>query len=387
MSRELDVAAPSWRADFPALQHPYLDAAYMHPVSRGGRAAVERYLDFRTQGAGESRYDLVEMREEVLRLYARLIGADAAEVSFVPGTMAGENLIINALRLNRGQGRIVTDSLHFFGSLYLYEQLRARGMEVEILPARGGRIELSDLQAALRRPTDLVALSLVSNYNGFRQDLGAVCGLAHAAGARVYADVIQAAGAVPLDVHVSGVDFCAGGTYKWLMGDFGLGFLYVRRDRQPELDPDMFGYRQLADFRTDPNQALPVCWNRRDDAAGLFMLGTPANSVVAQLAHSLKYIQGIGVEVLAAHRGRLLARLRDGLTGLGHTVMTPTNLGTPILVFTTSDVAATARNLQIAQIFATSYDNRIRVAPSIYNDAEDIDRLLAAVAQSSRASR
>ena len=71
--------------------------------------------------------------------------------------------------------------------------------------------------------TKLVAVSLVSMINGFQHDLKALCDIAHSRGALVYADIIQGAGAVPIDVHAWGVDFCACATYKWLMGDFGVG--------------------------------------------------------------------------------------------------------------------------------------------------------------------
>ena len=60
-------------------------------------------------------------------------------------------------------------------------------------------------------------------YNGFQHDLKAVCELAHAHGAYVYADIVQSAGAMPIDVRASGVDFCACSSFKWLMADFGLG--------------------------------------------------------------------------------------------------------------------------------------------------------------------
>ena len=85
-------------------------------------------------------------------------------------------------------------------------------------------------------------------YNGFQHDLKAVCDLAHAHGAYVYADIIQAAGAVPIDVRASGVDFAAAATYKWLMGDFGLGFLYVREDLlDAVIQRPHWSYRSAAD--------------------------------------------------------------------------------------------------------------------------------------------
>jgi selenocysteine lyase/cysteine desulfurase len=49
----------------------------------------------------------------------------------------------------------------------------------------------------------------------------------------VYADIIQAAGAIPFDVKASGVDFCRAGAYKWLMGEFGVAFLRTRSASLP----------------------------------------------------------------------------------------------------------------------------------------------------------
>lgn len=358
----------------------YLDSGYSHPISRASRAAVERYLDFRMSGRIEGAYDLAGEREEVHRLFARLIGADAEEVSLVPSTMAGENAIVAALGLSGGKGgRIVTDGLNFVGSLYLYEQLRARGVEVTVIPARDGRIDTADLTTALERPADLVSVSLVSNYNGFRHDLDGVCRIAHARGALVYADIIQGVGATPFDVRTSGVDFCATASYKWLMGDFGQGFLYVRADRRARLDLSAFGYRQLSAMQARPDGDPALTWTRRDDATGDFALGTVSLGVVAQLRHSLEFILDLGVERIAAHRAALLDRLRAGLEAGGVTVTTPQGAASPVFAFRPADIQSAASRIGAAGIFLSVYPDRLRVGPSVFNDSDDIDRLLAAV--------
>jgi selenocysteine lyase/cysteine desulfurase len=64
-------------------------------------------------------------------------------------------------------------------------------------------------------------MKLVSYLNGFQHDLKKICDLAHSHAAHIYADLVQAAGAVPIDVRAAGVDFCACGSHKWLMGDIG----------------------------------------------------------------------------------------------------------------------------------------------------------------------
>ncbi len=365
------------RGDFAPMDVIHLDSAYMHPMSLGARHALDRYADYRMGGRTTLAHDDGAIRETVQRMFATLIGASPAEIAFVPSTMAGENAVLSALGLSGGKGRVVTDALHFSGSLYLYDRLAVHGLDVEVLPARQGRIDLADLARALETPTDLVAISLVSNYNGFRHDLEAVCALAHKAGALVYADIIQAAGAVAFDVKASGVDFCACATYKWLMGDFGVGFLYARADRLDRLDPIAFGYRQVSEMVAQPEADPPVLWRARPDATGAFGMGTMADAAVAQLRHSLGAILDTGVEALATHRDALLERLSEQLRGRGVRILTPNSQGTPILAFAPPEDAA--ERLSRAKVFATVYDDRMRVAPSLFNDRDDIDALVEAL--------
>ncbi|GIT23095.1 MAG: hypothetical protein CM1200mP40_27770 [Gammaproteobacteria bacterium] len=75
--------------------------------------------------------------------------------------------------------------------------------------------------------TVLIAVSHISWINGFEHDLKSLSDIAHAADAFLYVDLIQSAGNTPIDVKAMGIDFASCGTYKWLMGDFGLAFLYV----------------------------------------------------------------------------------------------------------------------------------------------------------------
>lgn len=62
--------------------------------------------------------------------FAALINADADEIAYVPSTSMGEYLVTQALGLPQSGGRVVTDALHFTGSFYMYEQYKARGVDV-----------------------------------------------------------------------------------------------------------------------------------------------------------------------------------------------------------------------------------------------------------------
>jgi selenocysteine lyase/cysteine desulfurase len=318
--------------------------------------------------------------------FAALINAKPSEISYVPNTSSGENLVVECLGLARLEGNVVTDALHFEGALVHLLELQKQGLDLRVVMPRGGRIEIKDLERVVDRKTKLVELSLVSMYNGFQHDLQAVCELAHANGAYVYADIIQAAGAVPIDVRAAGVDFAAAATYKWLMGDFGLAFLYVREDllgsviRRPH-----WSYRSATDVDIhlspfDPDRSTPVTWTPRSDAAGYFELGTVANAVAAALSVSLPYIERLGVEAIERYRQPMLKRLQDEMPRLGFTPATPHDSTSPIVTFAHKDTRLIARRLDAAKVNVRVAPYWIRIAPSIYNDMHDIERLLEALA-------
>ncbi len=174
-----------------------LNNARWHPISIGATRALQQYLEYKASGGGAAPDYSGELQKRVKAQFAELIHARPAEISYVPSTTVGENLVAAGLDLQHSGGNVVTDALHFEGSLYQYGALAKQGLDVRFVRPRGWRIELSDLEKAIDSKTKLVALSLVSMINGFQYDLKAVCDLAHSRGALVYADAVQAIGLFP----------------------------------------------------------------------------------------------------------------------------------------------------------------------------------------------
>ena len=362
----------------------WLNSAFIHPVPTAAASAVRSYLETRTfreprLRSGDS------LAAEVKAEFAALINAKPAEVSLVQSTSAAENLVVSGLGIPGVKGAVVTDALHFDGSLVLYSELAKRGLDLTIVRPRDWRIELADIERAVSRDTRLVAISLVSWYNGFQHDLKAVCGVAHAKGAYVYADVIQAAGNTPIDVRETGVDFCACSTFKWLMGDFGLGFLYVREDLLDRVvHRTQIGYQQADEvlhyLPSDPPADMPVTWKFHPDAGGHFEVGTYAQAAVNALAVSLPWLRRLGAKKIQAYRRPLLERLHDEMPRLGFTSITPRETPSPLIAFTMAGAEHRfAERLRAANVSVSLYGDRIRVSPSIFNDERDIETLLDAL--------
>jgi selenocysteine lyase/cysteine desulfurase len=169
------------------------------------------------------------------------------------------------------------------------------------------------------------------------------------------------------------------------MGDFGLGFLYAKQSVLEKLVRPAFSYRQLRRFANhmfpyDEPAPSPVEWEQYQTAAGHFEQGTLANAVSETLAYSLEYIQTLSVENIQEYSQSLLERMRREIPKLGHELITPADARGPIVAFQLSDPAAVETKLKKANIDVTIADHRMRISPSIYNDQEDIDRLLGALA-------
>ena len=323
----------------------YINGAYTHPMPIAAAAAVRKYADarssFQTDDATTG-----TLAASVKAAFASLINAKPSEISFIPNTSTGENLVVNGLDIPAEAGRginVVTDALHFDGSILNLQLLkRDRGLDLRIVMPRdnGSRIDLRDMEKVIDRKTKLVEVSLVAMYNGFEHDLKAVCDLAHANGAYVYADIIQAAGASPIDVKATGVDFAACASFKWLMADFGLGFLYAKEELLDRVvHRSQRGYHSSRDIAThflpyDPPAPTPFTWELGNDASAFFEVGSNAWGPINALGESLPYIARLGVANIEAWRQPLLKRLREEMPRLGFEPVTPPGTRSALITFT-----------------------------------------------------
>jgi len=387
--------APSFprKADFDIESgYTYINAAYTHPMPRVSTEAAQRYIEGRRalRTPGERGAGGGAPRADPKALFAELINAKPTEIAYVPNTSTGENLVVNGLGLDRKfVGNVVTDGLHYDGALVHLLELKRQGLDVRVVrPNKDFRIAMGDLEKAIDRNTKLVEVSSTAMYNGFQHDLKDVCDLAHANGAYVYADIIHSAAAEPFDVKASGVDFAACSSFKWLMGDFGLGFLYAKEELLDRvIARSQIGYYQLSSMRghfppfDDRERETPVSWEFRKDATGAFEVGTIGGSIAAGLGASLTYIKQLGVANIHAHRQPLLKKLRAEVPRFGFTPVTPPESTAGVITFAKENVGQSElpRKMQAARVNVRFSTHWMRLSPSVYNDLADVERFLEAL--------
>lgn len=369
------------RTSFPRLgRETFVNAAAGTPLGTFAEGGLRRYTEFQRLGPADGRGDYVsEMLSSIRGLFGDLIGAREAEVAFVHCTKAGEQIVLDGLDPMRHGRNVVTNDMHFTGSLHNLIGLRRAGMDVRIVRGRGWDVSLEDMEAAIDHDTALVAVTLLSNITGRIEPIRELAEIAHAHGALVYADIIQAAGIVPFDVRESGIDFAACNGYKWLYGVHGAGFLYVREELQGTALPDRLfpGHvaYNYAPWVARPNPDMePLVYEAPVDARR-YQPGHVSYLGYCAVYEGLRFIHRISVEAALKHSTRLNARLRDQLDPERYECITPQVDRSPIITFATPEATTLEGRLRAANAVVTIGSTWVRVSPAVYNDEADIDVL------------
>ena len=383
------------REDFPCSANGvYMNHASQHPVSRRAAELMQRYCAYLANEVTRAGWvDASEdaktftgaHRREAKELFAKLINAKPTEIAYCQSTQVGENIVANGMDIQSAGGNVVTNDLHYSSCLYNYKMRQRQGLDVRIVRHHDWQLDMADFAKVIGDKTKLVALTLVSNVNGYLADVKAISDLAHARGAYVYADIIQAAGAVPIDVQALGIDFAACSTYKWLMGLRGLAYLYVREDLQGSVvRPTQFGGG--VSFNYEPWVATPdpdkedLVYRPKTGAAQYEVGNVSSIGCVCQ-SEALSYIHRLGVDKIQAHAKTLTDRLHKELPAIGYPSITPPGNPSPIVTFGLKDPDDVRERLKRANIEVTlRFGNQMRVAVSVFNNDEDIDRLVQALA-------
>lgn len=358
------------RDDFPITgSRTYLNSAYIAPIPKQVLAAGQEFMEMRAHQP-LSVGDLLRKVGATRTRFARLVNASPDEVALLYTTTEGENIVANSIDWKRGDN-VVIDDLHYEAAFVLYRQLEARlGIELRIARNRDGVVEAADMVPLIDARTRLVSVAWVSSVNGYRHDMRAIADVAHAHGALVYADAIQAVGMFPIDVQASGVDALCCGTYKWLVAGFGVAPFYVQRSVLDRIQPDRFGAFSVA--RELPGQQFEL-----RKTASKFTYATLPFAEVYQLDAALEYLERIGIPRIEEHTVGLARRLQDGVVSQGYRLSTPTGNKSSIVAFQLAkDPAALAAALTAARVDVTVREHEVRVSPALFNTSDDIDRML-----------
>ncbi|WP_119420452.1 aminotransferase class V-fold PLP-dependent enzyme [Desertibaculum subflavum] len=353
----------------------YLNCAYMGPLPRAAREAGEEAAGRKARAWEITPRDFFTETETARDLFAALIGATAEDIAIVPAASYGVAVAAANLRLPPGRRALVL-AHQFPSNLFSWQDLAERegGEVVTVARPEDGDWTRSILQAIDER-TAIAALPNCHWTDGGLIDLVRVGARLREVGAALVIDATQSLGALPIDMRAVQPDFLVAATYKWLLGPYSYGFLYVapgRQDGRP-IEQNWIArggsedFARLVDYRAD-----------FQPGARRFDVGEKANFGLTPVAiASLRQIHDWGVaEIQATLRRRtdaIAARAHNlGLTAARASLRAGHFLG---LRFPGAVPEGLPEKLAQARVYVSVRGPAMRITPHLYNTDADIDRL------------
>lgn len=370
----------SLRALFPVTERAiYLNHAAISPPPRPTIEAINSYLADVSQNGSANFRNWLAVKERTRQLLADMLGARPEQVAFVRNTSDGLSTVANGLDWKPGDN-LVTFRNEFPSNIYPW--LRARdafGVEVRMCEERGGCIDLDELVGLIDGRTRLVAISHIQYASGFRADLERIGRAARSHDALLVVDVIQALGAVPIDVKSDLIDVAAGACHKWLLTPEGVGVLYLSDRARERIQPTLVGWISVPNPEDFNN--FEQGWNRGTLS---WETGTGPAALIHGLEESLKLLTQTGISKIQDHLEILTDHLCERLKESPYHVVSSRRAGEKSQIVCIRHEGGRSslelfHQLMERNIVTAPRGDRLRISPHLYNTLEEVDGFVAAL--------
>ncbi|OGQ77770.1 MAG: hypothetical protein A2289_18980 [Deltaproteobacteria bacterium RIFOXYA12_FULL_58_15] len=353
-------------------------ASVAAPPRRARRALTEWADEIGSHGV-EAEQSWMEVDASARERTARLLGVSAKEIALVENTSTGLSLVAAGLSWKPGDQVATCRAEEYPSNVFPWLHLADHGVEVrEIAPIDGG-VTVDAVERVLTERTRLVSVSAVQFASGHRTPLAKVGELCASHDVLLCVDGIQQLGAFDIRPKECGVHFITADSHKWMLGFPGIGVLYVDEALCAQMRPALVGWKSVRDPFTFDSANFIL----REDAAR-FEAGSLAWGLIAGMDKSLELIEEIGIERISTRIRSLLERAASGLARLGCKVGPAPADRAGILTFAppAGELESLFDSLKRAGFSLSMRRGRLRISPHFYNTDEEIDRLLATVAES-----
>ncbi len=385
------------KQDFPILNKGliYLDNSATTQKPKKVIESVKAYYEQENANVHRGIYKLAQkstvLYEKAHEVVAQFISAEFEEVIFTKGTTEGLNLLAYSLGKNLQVGdEIVLTEMEHHSNIVPWQQLaKEKGAVLKFIPiTKDYRLNMKKAAELITEKTKIVSIVHMSNVLGTINPVKEIAVMAHKVGAVMIVDAAQSVPHMPVDVKELNCDFLVFSGHK-MCAPTGIGVLYGRKELLKEMQPFLYGGDMIREVTFTQSS-----WN---DLPWKFEAGTPNMAGAAGLLAAVEYLQEIGMNNVEKHGQELTKYALEKLSTIpGVTVIGPTNTENrgPAISFAIEgmhphDVSEVLDKEHIAvrggfhcamPLFSTlRMDGSIRASFYIYNDKEDVDKLVEAV--------
>jgi selenocysteine lyase/cysteine desulfurase len=353
----------------------YLNCAYMSPQLRPAREVGEKAISRKSRPWEITPDDFFEDAEEIRALFARLVGGDADGVAIIPSVSYGISVAAANVPVREDEKIVILED-QFPSNVYAWGGLAERsGARLVTLP----RPEDLDWTRALLEEIDtdtaVVAVPNCHWTDGSLIDLASVGESVREAGAALVVDAIQSLGAHPFDVSEVRPDFLVAASYKWLLGPYGVGYMYVGegyREGKP-IEHNWINRRGSQDF-----SGLVVYQDAFQPGARRYDVGERSNfALLPMAAEALRQLLDWGVENVSETIGTLTDLIEERAGALGIVTIPKERRARHMIGLMLGPDAPDdlATRLTTDNVYVSVRGPSVRVSPHLYNTESDVYRL------------
>lgn len=351
----------------------YLAAASKSTIPRATVAAGKKGVETKAYPWALDETARHAQTEDIRARFGALIGAAADDIAIHPSAAYGTATAAKNMTLPAGSRVIVIEG-QFPSNVYAWDHL-ARRCEAEIFQVKrpDDHNWTREILSAIDERTSLVALPPVHWTDGTLVDLAPIGAAIRDVGAKFVVDATQWTGAQPIDVRALGVDYLVNAAYKWLMGPYGLSFMYFRPEHQYGEPIENHTHNHLGD-----NAGLDVLGNPSEytPASRRFDVGEFENFISLPMIHaSLQQIDDWGAKRVGDYLRTLTDAIADGANALGLDLPPPEARCPHFIGLRHRDGFAPDILEKLAEldVHVSVRGGGLRISPHMLNDRSDID--------------
>lgn len=362
------------------------------------RSSLWRYHAASSEMSSTSQYheSLEQQKDNAYRQVATLLNCSSREIALVESTTHGLNLAASAIPFTEGDNVIICDLEFLQVAIPFIHLQQTKGIELRLVKNVAGMVSVDQFAEAIDARTRAICVSSVQWVHGLRLDLAGLSELAQQHDLYLIVDGIQQVGAIDLDMSQLRIDFLACGGHKWLNSPFGSGFLYVRDEILPQVEPATRGYINVQEpeqgwgvYFATPSITPIADYEYMTGAVKFETGGTSNYPGIYGLAACVAYINQLGIKNIQTHIFELTAYLIEELQKRGATLVSSLEpehrSGIVTFRFFNDpqlDDELVKRLLPEAIYVSTRYTSHVggtRVSVHYFNNRQDINTLLEAL--------
>ncbi len=364
--------------------HPdihYLNNAYKGPLLRSAEEAGMQALLRGRNPSDMNEHDFFDEVEETKTLYGQLVNCEGSQVALISSTSYGFASILNNIA-SKKNGNVVTVKDEFPSAVFAAQKWCKQNDNqlIFVEPKTSDRNEIGkqwnkNIIEQINEKTSFVIISTVHWSNGVYFDLKAIGQKCQDCNAKLLVDGTQSVGSQPIDVQELKISALVTAAYKWLLGPYSLGFMYLDEtfyDGTP-LEESWMNRINAKNF-----SGLTSYEKNYKGNAGRFSMGESSNFILTPIAKAgLQQILNWTPKAIQEYDSKLTAPLFTHLK-----IQNNGNFSNHLFSLPVPEKCNKEKlqeNIKKNKIIVSQRGESIRVSVNVFNTSEDIDALIKVI--------